>query len=389
MDISAFRDIGRVSNAHVLLDVGSNELKIRRQTFLNRAVDWIRARVSPDPLAATVRDVAHNRFLAAIAASPAYDPGDVSRAEAMLSVDVIAGRPLSSRRVREVIDDLDGRSTPTERDNRATAAWMSTRGVDQRLRDRGEGLAEDERALVGERVAEAVRASGGARKVAFVEASRTTEQVVDAYLAERAARVEAAARARAEAVERARAEAVERARPEAVARETAAARDRPGAAAGVSGTGVAALRRDRAAPSMASPAPVSPAEARAQRKELQRTLTKARLPAALRSELRGLVKRGTVSDRADLARRANRATAGWVMENRVGRWYGEALREAGARGRIRDGEELMAPTRMLDRVRESIADAEELLAYGDVKRASRALIAEYVRSEAGGGVRGP
>lgn len=387
MDISAFRHIGQVSNAHVLLDVGANELKVRRQTFLNRAVDWIRARVSPDPLATTARDVAHNRFLAAIAASPAYDPGDVSRAEALLSVDVIAGRPLSSRRVREVIADLDGRSTPVVRDNRTTVAWMSTRGVDLRLRDRDESLAEDERALVGARIEEAIGAAAGGelRKVGFAEASRATEQAVDGYLAERAARAEAAERAGAEAPVRTSAEPREqsalRPGPLATAQATAATAEVPR-------TGPARAQGDRAAVASQPTPPASPREARARRHELERALAKAKLPAELRPELRALVKRGAVSDKTGLARRANRATAGWVMENRVGRWYGEALKKAGARGRIRNGEELMAPTRMLDRVRESIADAGELLAYPDVKKLARALIAEHVRSENGAGSEG-
>ena len=163
MNISDFRNVARTSNARVYLDTRTDELKVRRQTFLNRAVDWVRGKISPNPLATTERDVAHNRFLRAIADYSGYDSGDVSRAEALLSVDVIEGRALSSRRIREVIDDLDSRSSPATRDNRTTVAWMSGRGVDDALRERGAELDETERGVLAGRVDEAIHNAGGAR----------------------------------------------------------------------------------------------------------------------------------------------------------------------------------------------------------------------------------
>ena len=112
-------------------------------------------------------------------------------------------------------------------------------------------------------------------------------------------------------------------------------------------------------------------------------LGKAKLPGSVKAEVRKLVKAGAVRDRATLARRANQATAEWVRENRIGRWYGEAQKRLGARGRIRDGEMLMASSAMLNEVARSITGSEGIAAYPDVKERARELIAEHVRKETG------
>ena len=192
MNISEFRNVAAIHDARVVLDSRTDELKVRPQTFFHRAVDWIREKISPNPLAGTERDVAHNRFLRAIADYSGYDSADVSRAKALLSADVLERRPLTSRRVREVIGDLDQRSTPAMRENRSTVAWMSTRGVDVRLREKAEGaeLDQEEREMIGGRIDRAIHAAGGdgQRKVDVSEATRITHGVVDGFLSEKAAR---------------------------------------------------------------------------------------------------------------------------------------------------------------------------------------------------------
>lgn len=381
MDISEFRNVAEIRNARVVLDSNTDELKVRRQSFFHRAVDWIREKISPNAMAGTERDVAHNRFLRAIAAHSGYDSGDVSRAEAMLSVDVIERRPLSSRRIREVIDDLDARSTPAMRDNRTTVSWMSTRGVDRRLAEVAADtvLGERDREVLSSRIGEAIHEAGGdgRRRVDFNRAAEITHGIVDGFLAEKAAQAEAEERASEDA--RLEGEAVQ-ARAETHA---ATAQSAPPHPEGVDRTPAQATPQrpggaDRpAAVAAAQPRGSEPAS----RKELLKDVRKAKLPGNLKSEMTRLVKSGEIADRATLARRANRATADWVHENRVGRWYGEALKRQGARRRIRQGEELMAPTRMLDQVRRSITGAQDLLAYPAVKDQARALIDAQVRTE--------
>ncbi|MYE11405.1 MAG: hypothetical protein F4X99_07045 [Gammaproteobacteria bacterium] len=376
MNISEFRSVAAIHDARVVLDSRTDELKVRPQTFLNRAVDWIREKISPNPLAGTERDVAHNRFLRAIADYSGYDGGDVSRAEALLSVDVLERRPLTSRRVREVIEDLDRRSTPAMRENRTTVAWMSTRGVDARLREHAEGaaLGEGEREQIGDRIDRAIHAAGGdgLRKVEVSEATRITHGVVDGFLSEKAARAEAEAQARA--AELARQQATETRAAEAVATVPQAARNAPAAP-----TPEAAAPRQAELPAIG--AVTSHGAEPASQKELVRLVNAAKLPGKLPSELRKLVKSGSITSRAGLAKAANQRTADWAMEKRVGRWYGDALKRQGARGRIRNNEELMAPTRMLDEIARSIKGATGLLTWSDAKQQARAVIDAHVSNE--------
>ena len=382
MNISEFRSVAAIRDARVVLDSRTDELKVRPQTFFHRAVDWIREKVSPNPLAGTERDVAHNRFLRAIADCSGYDSGDVSRAEALLSVDVLERRPLTSRRIREVIDDLDGRSTPQLRENRTTVAWMSTRGVDGRLGERADGaeLAEGERETIAGRIDRAIHAAGGEgrRKVEISEATEITNRVVDGFLSEKAARAEAQARVRAEehahGDELAHAEQPARGEEEP-ARGVEPARRRA-AQAGVAETVAAAPRAAQSTPTVGS----TRAEPASQ-KELVRLVNGAKLPGKLPSELRKLVKSGSITSQAGLAKAANQRTADWAMERRVGRWYGDALKRHGARSRIRNNEELMAPTRMLDEIARSIRGAASLLTWSQAKQQARAVIDSHVRNE--------
>ena len=386
MNISEFRAVANIRNALVVLDSRTQEIKVRRRTLINRTIAWLKQRISPNPMAGAERDAAHNRFLRAIADYSGYDSGDVSRAEALLSVDVLQRVPLSSRRIREVMQDLDGRSTQAMRDNRTTVAWMSSRGVDIRLREQvpEAEINEEERELLSARIDAAIHAAGGdgRRKVESNQASRITDGIVDAFLEARAARIEAEERARAEALARAEAR-----RQAEAARSTIPGGASLGPQSNPRHVGAAAGPVDaRKSTASAGAGAVGKAAGhdRAGQKELLRTLGKAKLPGNLKSELRKLVKAGTIADRARLVSSANQRTADWVMENRVGTWYGEVQKRLGVRGKIKHGEELMASETMLRQVTQSITGAAELLAYPDVEAQSRTLIAAHVRSEIDG-----
>ena len=373
MNISDFRDVARLGNARVYLDTASDEIRVRRQTFLNRAVDWVRGRISRNPLEGTERDAAHNRFLRAIADHSGYDGGDVSRAEALLSTDVIARKPLSARRIREVLHDLDGRSSQAMRDNRTTVAWMATRGVDERLRELGAEADEGEREVLADRIGRSVHAAGrdGGRTVGFVEANAVTSAVVGGFLAERTARAEARADLRAPAGDGADAR-------ESTAGAAAADAGSASPTAPPSERGSASVEAHRTAP----PQPAMP-RSPPSRKDLLRQLGAAKLPRKVKGEVRKLVRSGAVADRPSLARHANRRTAEWVRENRIGRWYAEAQKHRGIDVRPRQGGTLMAPTEMLNAVARSITGSEDIVAYPAVKAQARALIAQHVGNEIG------
>lgn len=383
MNISEFRNVAEGGNARVYLDSRTDELKVRRQTFLNRAVDWVRARISKNPLEATERDAAHGRFLRAIADYSGYDGGDISRAEALLSTDVIARKPLSSRRIREVLDDLDSRSSEATRDNRTKAAWMSRRRVAEQLRAHGTEVDESERELIADRVKQAVQAAGGhgQRSIAFHEAAIVTDRVVADFVAERSGRAEAQSQARASVQQDTD--------PGATATSAAVLDTGSGPAAGPNTDSLSApaqatgrdIASATAAPTDSPPAVVERGPERP--KDLLRLLGAAKLPGNVKSEVRKLVKSGTVTDRSSLAAHANRRTAEWVRENRIGRWYAQAQKHRGVGDRVRHGQMLMAPKSMLDAVARSITGSEDIVAYPAVKDRARALIAQYVSNEVG------
>ena len=118
----------------------------------------------------------------------------------------------------------------------------------------------------------------------------------------------------------------------------------------------------------------------ATRKELLRTLGKTAFPGNVKSELKKLVSKGVITDSAGLVGHANKRSADWVMQNRVGRWYGEALKQQGARRKIKHGEELMVSEALLRQITDSIVGSTDIANYPDIKARSRALIAAHVRT---------
>ena len=351
------------------LDSKTDEIRVSRNNAFNRLATWLRGQVAPNPLAATERDAAYNRFMLAMADHSGFDAGDVSRAEALLSAQILERKPLTSRHIREVLQDLEERSTEVERDNRITASYMSRQGVDMRLREQSAEMklgAEDREMLAG-RIGEAIHAAGanGCRKVDYAEATAITNGMVDELLAQKAASAQSEPQQDAEpersngTVNGAVAGRGDASGPVEIRAEVHYA-----PAAEASG-------RDSVA---VTPVQVSPTE-------LKRMVDGAGFPKELRRKVKDLVRSGEVTDEANLVQRANRRVADWVMENRVGTWYGDAQRSEGAIGRIAYGDVLMAPTSLLNRVERMIVESQRLQSWPDIKRQARALIAERVASD--------
>ena len=73
------------------------------------------------------------------------------------------------------------------------------------------------------------------------------------------------------------------------------------------------------------------AQERASPKHLTRELAKAKLPGEVAKHLKTLIGAREIVDSHGLAKHGNKRTAEWVVENRVGRWYVEALKDKGVK----------------------------------------------------------
>ena len=370
MNISEFRAVAEMRNAEVVLDSRTEELKVKQKNVFNRTIAWLKQKISPNPLATAERQAARNRFLRAIAGDARYDTGDLARAEALMATDMHYRVPLSSRRIREVIAELDERSTEAVRANRETLAHMCGKEVDQRLRARAPDLqlTAPQRGLLEERIREAIRIKtvDGVRVVQFAEAAEITHRKVDEYVEEKAAQ----AQRRAEALARAQAEPeAEAVRSKSVARG-AAKKPRAGAEASSAPIPLSA----KAIRPESRQNPLSP-------KALRRMLDGVELKGKAKPQLKKLIKSGEITNGAALARHANRMTADWVQQNRIANWYAEAEQKLGVRSKVKDGEMISFPEVMAHQVAQMITGSPELLDWPDVKILARDLISAHARSE--------
>ena len=356
MNIEGFRAAADRPNAIMVVDMKSARVKARNNHVLNRAITWLRERISPNPLRQAAMDAAHNRFLQAIAdRRSGYDDGDVNRARELLAGDVLERRPLSSRRIREVLADLDGRSSATTRTNRRVAAYFHEQtGVTNTLAARD--LATNARC-------------GQANDAQPVYSDAAGAGPQDPL-------------------------------------------DDPGDPASTSGSGTARgdtlagtltppsateVPENAAVPGTAeAPAPDAQltAEPQVQKaeiettvrqgaspKQLARELTRARLPGEVARHLKKRIGAGEIVDPDGLAKHGNQRTAEWVVENRVGRWYVEALKDKGVRRLAKRNGTVSVPSAVLTAVAKSIAESPTLKSYPDIKVHSRDLIAAHVRQE--------
>ena len=370
MNISEFRAVAELRNAEVVLDSRTEELKVKQKNVFNRTIAWLKQKISPNPLATAERQAARNRFLRAIAGDARYDTGDLARAEALMATDMHYRVPLSSRRIREVIAELDERSTEAVRANRETLAHMCGKEVDQRLRARAPDLqlTAPQRGLLEERIREAIRIRtvDGVRVIQFAEAAEITHSKVDEYVEEKAAE----AQRRAEALARAQAESeAEAVRSKPVAMGTAK-KSRTGAEASSAATPLSA----KAIRPESRQQPLSP-------KALRRMLDGVELKGKAKSQLKKLIKSGEITNGAALSRHANRMTAEWVQRNRLANWYAEAEQKLGVRGKVKDGEMISFPEVMAHQVTQMITGSPDILDWPNVKAMARDLISAHARSE--------
>lgn len=329
MNIQGFRAAADRPNAIVEVDLKSAQVKVRDNHVFNRAITWLRRRFSPSSSRDTATGAVHNRFLQAIAdRRSGYDSGDVSRARELLADDVLERKPLSSRRIREVLDDLDGRSSATTRINRRVAAYFHDEvGITNTLAARDLAADPPDPAPTSE--------SGTPR---------------EGVMAETLAHPSPAESAQGATVpETAKAPAQDAQQPPQLQTERAE---------------VGTKARERASP-----------------KHLTRELAKAKLPGEVAKHLKTLIGAREIVDSHGLAKHGNKRTAEWVVENRVGRWYVEALKDKGVKRMAAREGTVSVPGSLLSAVAKSIADSPVLKNYPDIKVHSRDLIAAHVKQE--------
>ena len=369
MNIHGFRGVADRPNAVVLVDLKSAHVKVRNNHALNRAITWLQRKFAPNPLRDTATDAARNKFLQAIAdRRSGYDSADVDHARELLAEDAMKRKPLSSRRIREVLDDLDGRSSATTRINRRVAAYFYDQtGITSTLaassRDKQVGNVES---MYSDEVGSSPTSVADERGDP-VSAS-DTGTVQEDVMAESLTRPSSSSNSESTVV------------PETLGRPSSTPSTE---SASVSETSNApAPDAGRTAQPQAAKAEIGmTVQHGAKPKHLARELAKAKLPREVERHLRKLIDANEIVDSDGLAAHGNNRTAEWVVENRVGRWYVEALKDRGVK-RVAEREGAVSvPSSLLSTVAKSIANSPALKKYPDVKVQSRVLIAAHVRQE--------
>ena len=375
-------------------------MRVRNNHVFNRAITWLRERISPNPMRHAATDAARNRFLQAIAhRQSGYDGADLNRARDLLADDALARRQLSSRRIREVLNDLDGRSDPTTRVNRRVASYYREQtGISNTLaaRDLAAGArirpADDVLSLYAEEAVAAppddvagepgdpvpVAATGPARAGVTAEAPTDPSDPSPATSTEGASAPDSFADP---APPTTRAETT--AEPATLAAPSPTTTTEAPAAAGTDEATLPPSHAEGAArPPAASvagggttaPGGVPP-------RLLTRELSRAKLPPEIAKPLRKLIASRGILDADGLAKHGNRRMAGWVEEFRVGKWYVEALKDKATRRMAERGGVVHVPTPLLNKVARSITDSPVLKKYPDIKRDARVLVAAHVQQE--------
>ena len=388
MNIESFRAVAERPGAVVVVDMKSAQVKVRSDNFLNRAITWLRQRISPNALHHTATDAARNRFLQAIGDHRSgYDSADVSRARDLLAQDMRLHRPLSSRRIKEVLDDLDGRSSATTRTNRRVAVMYSDatgRPATLALRDlvaeAENPRAADTLSLYGdEPIAAATTSESGG-----VGEDEMTQPLIRTSL-DRYEPVDAAPVPESgwDGEDEMTQPLIPPSPPESTATERMSMDPTVRAAVPEAATATASEARRTDQPHAAGAAVGATAPQRARPKDLTRALDKAKLPQEVSKYLKKQIGARQIVDINGLTKHGNQRLAQWVEDNRVGKWYVEARKDRGVTRMAKQDGIVTVPKSLCDDIARSITDSPALKHYPDVKVHARALVAAHVRRELG------
>ena len=389
MNIDGFRSVADRPNAVVTVDLKSAQLKVRNNHVFNRAISWLRRRISSDPSRDLAMDAARNRFLQAIGdRRSGYDSADVSRARDLLADDIGNHRPLSSRRIREVLDDLDRRSSAATRVNRRVAVAYSEatgRPATLALRDlvaeaRNEGAA-DTLSLYGDEPTApvAIPETGSAQDDEVTEPR--IRPSLDRYEPAASAFVPETGRDREDEMTE---PLIPPAPPKITATRHTSTDATVRAAVPEAGTAAASAVQRTDQPRAADAEVGATARQSVKPRDLTRELARAKLPGEVSKYLKKQIGNRNIADSGELARLGNKRLAEWVMENRVGQWYLQARKDKGVKRMAQRDGTVSVPSSLVNDVARSISDSPVLKHYPDVKVHARALVAAHVRRELSG-----
>ena len=113
-----------------------------------------------------------------------------------------------------------------------------------------------------------------------------------------------------------------------------------------------------------------PAHTRQSLEELKKT----NLPPDVKAEVKKLIKSGDIANFEGFVKQVNGKTFDWILKNRIGRWYYEALQRSG----VAVGKEVEVPGPLIDSVEQAISDHPYLVEYPNVKVKARELISAYI-----------
>ena len=402
-DFRTIADTRRDATLSVSQSTGN--LQIRDNHVLNRLITWVRDKLStPDPSKKYVeRQAAYSRFLGAIGNDIRYRD-QLGWLEGQLGADTYIKKPLTSRRVREIMNEMDTRTTEAHRNTLVTAHYMAGREGSNffnntlaeklsgrpMLQDVHFDFSPDEREALSQKVYDAVMQAGddGRNDIGYAEGSAVAERVINAELdahevgiinARTAARQtdgEAAQKARDIADAKAKEEAA-KPRRQPVIESAADARTgqnampearTSGAAQGVRNLLSRITRRSTGAATAI------------QTKDMLSELKKVDLPKDVKTDLKKSIKTGGIKSFDAFVKQTNEKTFKWICDNRFGKWYYDALKNSGARV----GNEVTVPDDLVAQVEQKITRNAYLVGYADIKANVREDIAAYIAENGAG-----
>ena len=354
----------KVENGTLRLDAEADGIKVSKDSWLGRVVAWIKEKISPDPLARTSREAAHGRFLQAIANHSGYSASDVSRAEALLTTDLQYGKPLSTRRVREVLGQLDASSTEATRQNRVWAEGLVAR-IDRHVEERDIPAPLDDRSR--ERLADNIHRAideagrGGARALTAGEAMQIADEAIDAFFKGRA----------------------EKPAGSVAGHSPAKADGQAAASAGTPDVAQASPASTRAAESVSDDAVYVDVSREGAKKALLEVLKSAELPKGAARMVEARIKIGTIEDIDVLAVHSNDAAALWVNEKCVDGWYRDALQSQAGTARkagidIQEALPQKPPEDLKVRISKTLRNTPEMMHWSDVEYQGKATVGAHV-----------
>lgn len=122
-----FRDVAHSQrNANFSVNIKTGDMRVEsRSNPLQRMISWIRSKITSSDTLRREREAAYNAFLRAIGEHAGYREEDVTNATGSCATEMKEDKPLSARTIMQVMEDLDNKLLPAERDNMVKAKYYS------------------------------------------------------------------------------------------------------------------------------------------------------------------------------------------------------------------------------------------------------------------------